>query len=66
MLGEKEARITLEEGRYHQIRRMFAAAGNHVETLHRERMGDLTLPDDLAPGEWRLLDQAQIDTIFAG
>jgi 16S rRNA pseudouridine516 synthase len=66
VVSPTEALLTVTEGRYHQVRRMFAAAGNHVETLHRERMGDLTLPDDLAPGEWRLLDQAQIDAIFAG
>ncbi len=52
--GEKTARLTLYEGRYHQVRRMFAAVGNHVESLHRAQMGDLTL-GDLKPGKWRLL-----------
>ncbi|CAL4866511.1 Ribosomal small subunit pseudouridine synthase A [Asticcacaulis sp. MM231] len=52
--GEKTARLTLYEGRYHQVRRMFAAVGNHVETLHRAQMGPLTL-GDLKPGKWRLL-----------
>ena len=52
--GEKTARITLYEGRYHQVRRMFAAVGNHVESLHRAQMGDLTL-GDLKPGRWRVL-----------
>jgi 16S rRNA pseudouridine516 synthase len=52
--GERSARVTLTEGRYHQVRRMFAAMGNHVETLHRARFGPLTL-DRLAEGEWRLL-----------
>ena len=52
--GEKTARLTLFEGRYHQVRRMFAAVGNHVETLHRAQMAELTL-GDLAPGKWRLL-----------
>lgn len=61
-----EALLTVTEGRYHQVRRMFAAAGNHVETLHRERMGGLVLPDDLAPGQWRLLSQAEIDSLFDG
>jgi 16S rRNA pseudouridine516 synthase len=56
--GEKTARLTLYEGRYHQVRRMFAAVGNHVEALHRAQMGDLTL-GELAPGKWRLLDQAE-------
>jgi 16S rRNA pseudouridine516 synthase len=56
-LGPRRARITLVEGRYHQIRRMFAAVGNHVESLHRHTLGGLGL-DDLAPGQWRLLDPA--------
>ncbi len=57
--GEKTARLTLYEGRYHQVRRMLAAVGNHVETLHRAQMGDLTL-GDLKPGKWRLLDKTDI------
>ncbi len=65
VLSPTEARLTVTEGRYHMVRRMFAAVGNHVEALHRERVGGLALPDDLAPGDWRLLDQAQIDAIFA-
>jgi 16S rRNA pseudouridine516 synthase len=52
--GERTARLTLTEGRYHQVRRMFAAAGNHVETLHRSAFGPLQL-GALAPGDWRLL-----------
>lgn len=59
-----EATLTVTEGRYHQVRRMFAAVGNHVEALHRERVGALTLPDDLPPGEWRLLTSDQVDLIF--
>ncbi|MDP2117412.1 MAG: pseudouridine synthase [Brevundimonas sp.] len=65
VLSPTEARLTVTEGRYHMVRRMFAAVGNHVEALHRERVGGLVLPDDLAPGAWRLLDQNQIDLIFA-
>ena len=65
VLSPTEARLTVTEGRYHMVRRMFAAVGNHVDGLHRERVGGLALPDDLAPGEWRLLDQDQIDLIFA-
>ena len=65
VLSPTEARLTVTEGRYHMVRRMFAAVGNHVEGLHRERVGGLALPDDLAPGAWRLLDQDQIDLIFA-
>ncbi|MDZ4111188.1 MAG: pseudouridine synthase [Brevundimonas sp.] len=65
VLSPTEARLTVTEERYHMVRRMFAAVGNHVEGLHRERVGGLALPDDLAPGDWRLLDQDQIDLVFA-
>jgi 16S rRNA pseudouridine516 synthase len=65
VLSPTEARLTVTEGRYHMVRRMFAAVGNHVEGLHRERVGGLTLPDDLAPGDWRLLGADEIDLIFA-
>jgi len=47
--------MTLTEGRYHQVKRMLAAAGNRVEALHRRSFGALELPHDLAPGEWRWL-----------
>lgn len=43
---------------------MFAALGNHVTALHRDRVGGLALPDDLAPGQWRLLDAEQVARIF--
>lgn len=63
-LSPTEARVTVTEGRYHMVRRMFAAVGNHVEALHREQLGGLSLPDDLAPGAWRLLDDGEIAAIF--
>lgn len=63
VLEPRRANITLVEGRYHQIRRMFAAVGNHVESLHRHRLGGLDL-DGLAPGEWRLLDDADRTKLF--
>jgi 16S rRNA pseudouridine516 synthase len=63
-IDARRARITLIEGRYHQIRRMFAAVGNHVETLHRASLGGLRL-DDLQPGQWRMLDEADKARIFA-
>jgi 16S rRNA pseudouridine516 synthase len=47
--------MTLLEGKYHQVKRMVAAAGNTVQTLHRSRYGILALPDDLKPGQWRWL-----------
>jgi len=64
VVSEIEALLSVTEGRYHQVRRMFAAVGNHVEALHRERLGGLTLPDDLAPGQWKLLDAGEIASIF--
>lgn len=66
VISPTEALLHVTEGRYHQVRRMFAATGNHVEALHRERLGGLTLPDDLAPGAWKLLDQDEIALIFSG
>jgi 16S rRNA pseudouridine516 synthase len=53
--GECLLRLTVTEGKYHQVKRMVAAAGNRVEALHREAVGDLALPADLKPGEWRWL-----------
>ena len=54
ILSPRTARLTITEGRYHQVRRMFASQGWHVEKLHRERFGDYTL-EDLAEGEWKML-----------
>ena len=56
--------LTLTEGRYHQVRRMFAAVGNHVDALHRDRIGGLALPDDLAPGQYRLLGEADLALVL--
>lgn len=64
VISPTQARLSVTEGRYHQVRRMFAATGNHVEALHREALGGLVLPDDLAPGEWLLLNPQQIASIF--
>jgi 16S rRNA pseudouridine516 synthase len=59
-----EAFLTITEGRYHQVRRMFAAVGNHVEALHRDRIGGLALPGDLAPGAYRLMAAGDLDALF--
>ena len=64
-LSDTEARLTITEGRYHQVRRMFAAVGNHVEALHRDQIGGLSLPPDLAPGAWRILKPDELSAIFA-
>jgi 16S rRNA pseudouridine516 synthase len=65
VLGPRLARLTLTEGRYHQVRRMFAAVGNHVDALTRISVGGLGL-DDLAPGQWRALQADDVAQIFAG
>ncbi|APX93175.1 16S rRNA pseudouridine(516) synthase [Halomonas sp. 1513] len=59
MRAPREAELTLYEGKYHQVKRMFAAIGNHVEALHRESVGTLTL-GELAPGEWRELTPDEV------
>ncbi len=63
VLGPRHARLTVTEGRYHQVRRMFAAVGNHVETLQRISVGGLAL-GELALGEWRALGADEIALIF--
>ena len=65
VLGARAARLTLTEGRYHQVRRMFAAAGNHVQTLHRSRIGGLGM-DDLESGQWTVLATDAIARLFRG
>lgn len=59
-VGDCEALVWLQEGRYHQVKRMFAAIGNHVERLHREAVAGIELDPALAPGEWRPLTPAEI------
>lgn len=53
-------RVTLREGKYHQVKRMIAAVGGHVETLRRLSVGPLTLPDDLPPGVYRPLTEGEL------
>ncbi|MBX3607310.1 MAG: pseudouridine synthase [Piscinibacter sp.] len=57
--GARTLRLTLTEGRYHQVKRMVAAAGNRVEALHRSAFGALVLPAGLAPGQWCWLDSPE-------
>jgi 16S rRNA pseudouridine516 synthase len=63
-LAPDVAQLTLTEGRYHQVRRMFAAVGNHVTALHRSLIGGLGL-DGLEAGQWRALDAADMQRLFA-
>ena len=63
-VGKRVARVTTIEGRYHQVRRMFAAVGNHVHALHRVSIGGLDL-GGLEPGAWRLLELQDREALFA-
>ena len=56
LIDRSTLEMTITQGKYHQVRRMIAAAGNHVNALQRTAIGDLVLPEDLAPGEWQWLD----------
>jgi 16S rRNA pseudouridine516 synthase len=60
--GERVVRLTLTEGRYHQVRRMFAAVGAHVETLHREAFGPLQL-GSMPAGQWRVLSEDEVTNL---
>jgi 16S rRNA pseudouridine516 synthase len=64
VLSPASARLILHEGRYHQVRRMFAAIGHHVEALHRSRIGGLAL-NELPEGEWRALADGDRDRLFS-
>lgn len=63
VLGPRHVRLTLHEGRYHQVRRMLAAVGNHVQALHRPQVGGLDL-GGLEEGQWKILGEAELATLF--
>ena len=63
ILNATEVRLTLHEGKYHQVKRMFAALNNHVAQLHRERIADIVLDPELQPGEYRPLTATEIASI---
>ncbi|MFC5499139.1 16S rRNA pseudouridine(516) synthase [Caenimonas terrae] len=60
IVDDHHLRLTLTEGKYHQVKRMLAAVSNRVEGLHRSRIGALELPADLAPGQWRWLGAGEL------
>lgn len=64
-IDERTARLTIQEGRYHQVKRMFASLGNLVLTLHRERIGPVALDADLALGESRYLTPAEVQALVS-
>jgi len=61
-LPDERAEVILNEGRYHQVKRMFAACGNHVIALHRQKIGAVELDEHLAPGAFRSLTQEEIES----
>ncbi|MBA4722253.1 MAG: pseudouridine synthase [Alcanivorax sp.] len=63
LLGSHRARLTLYEGRYHQVKRMFGHFRNRVVALHREQMGEIHLDPNLAPGQYRALTAAEIASV---
>jgi 16S rRNA pseudouridine516 synthase len=63
--GDSTLALTLTEGKYHQVKRMIAAVGNRVETLHRSRFGALVLHGEPAPGRWRWVDAAERAALLA-
>ncbi|MEW6981885.1 16S rRNA pseudouridine(516) synthase RsuA [Colwelliaceae bacterium 6471] len=60
IVQQKEVLLTITEGKYHQVKRMFAAVGNRVVGLHREQIGGIKLDDSLAPGQWRYLTEDEV------
>ena len=60
LLEPNRVEVTITQGKYHQVRRMLVAAGNHVQALTRISIGNLDLPENLAPGQWQWLDAVQM------
>lgn len=60
-LGENQLVLTIHQGLYHQVKRMIAAVGNHVDALHRDQIGQFKLPDDLTEGQWIYLSDEQVN-----
>ena len=60
---ESQIRLTIQEGKYHQVKRMFQAVDKEVTYLKRERMGTLTLDENLKPGEYRRLTKEELEGV---
>ncbi|MGS0728039.1 pseudouridine synthase, partial [Shewanella sp. 0m-11] len=63
ILGANQARLTITEGKYHQVKRMLAAVGNKVTKLHRESVGAIELDPSLGLGEWRYLTDVETQSV---
>jgi 16S rRNA pseudouridine516 synthase len=66
LVDGQHLRLVLTEGKYHQVKRMVAAVGNRVEGLHRSAIGSLSLPADMAPGQWRWLTAEEVAAVRKG
>lgn len=64
LTGEFTLKLTLTQGKYHQVKRMLAATGHKVIKLHRSQIGNLVIPEDLGPGQWRWLSKQEVDGLF--
>ena len=64
-VSDHHLRLTLTEGKYHQVKRMLAAVGNKVVGLHRSQIGDMSLPADVLPGQWRWLSEQELKLCLA-
>ena len=64
IIDKRRARVVITEGKYHQIKRMFGAVGLGVNKLHRERIGELSLPENLLPGECAEIDKKVINSLI--
>lgn len=62
VLSSNEVLLTIHEGKYHQVKRMFAALNNRVISLHREQVGSIQLDESLEEGEWRYLTETEINS----
>lgn len=64
IINEHRAELVISEGKYHQVKRMFAAVGNHVTALHRSRVGHVKLDGSLQQGDWVRLTEQQYSLFF--
>jgi len=64
VIDDMHVELSIAEGKYHQVKRMFAALGNHVESLHRTQVGGIILDEDLEPGEYRALTEQEVACIY--
>ena len=63
IISDQEVLLSITEGKYHQVKRMFAAVGNKVVGLHREQVGEIKLDEQLAPGQWRYLTDEEVASV---